>query len=112
MYVVCTIAHTFVHTHLLLFYFNIFVKKYAEPYTCLQSRISELPYPTCNVNFLLQVQSWNRVHLRTSCGDKRNRMICNVVGRGGALVEAMPFVRRVMGSTPALAVTFEPWSSS
>jgi len=28
-----------------------------------------------------------------------------VVGRGGALVEATPFVRRVMGSTPALADT-------
>jgi len=27
------------------------------------------------------------------------------MGRGGALVESTPFVRRVMGSTPALAAT-------
>ena len=29
----------------------------------------------------------------------------------GALVESMPFVRRVMGSTPALAATHGPWAS-
>jgi len=29
----------------------------------------------------------------------------DVVGRGGALVEAMVFNRRVVGSTPALAAT-------
>ena len=28
-----------------------------------------------------------------------------LVGCGGALVESMPFVQRVMGSTPALAAT-------
>ena len=31
------------------------------------------------------------------------------VGRGGALVESMPFDRRVVGSNPALAETFGPW---
>jgi len=33
------------------------------------------------------------------------------VGRGGALVEMMTFNRRVVGSTPALAVTEGPWAS-
>ena len=33
------------------------------------------------------------------------------VRRGGTLVESMPFVRRVMGSTPALAATKGPWAS-
>ena len=34
------------------------------------------------------------------------------VGRGGALVEAITFNRRVVGSTPALAVTvLPPWES-
>src|SRR6218665_1136230 len=73
MYVVCTIAHTFVYMHLLIFKKNIFIKKYVGPVTCVhthtrkQSRISELPYPMFNENNLLQVQSWNTVHLRTSC---------------------------------------------
>ena len=30
---------------------------------------------------------------------------CNIVGRGGALVESMPFDRRVAGSNPAIATT-------
>ena len=34
-----------------------------------------------------------------------------VVGRGGALVEAITFNRRVVGSTPALAATQGPWAS-
>ena len=34
------------------------------------------------------------------------------VGRGGALAESTPFVRRVTGSTPAvLAATYWPWAS-
>ena len=33
----------------------------------------------------------------------------HLVGRGGALVETMTFVRRVVGSTPTLAAT--PWAS-
>ena len=32
-------------------------------------------------------------------------------GMGGALVESTPLVRRVMGSTPALAATQGPWAS-
>ena len=32
-------------------------------------------------------------------------------GVGGSLVESTPFVRRVMGSTPALTATWEPWAS-
>ena len=31
--------------------------------------------------------------------------------RGGDLVESMTFNRRVVGSTPALAVTWGPWAS-
>ena len=31
-----------------------------------------------------------------------------LVGHGGALVETMPFDRRVVGSNPALAVTHGP----
>jgi len=34
------------------------------------------------------------------------------VGRGGALVESTPFIRRLMGSTSALATTKGPWASS
>ena len=34
------------------------------------------------------------------------------MGRGGALVEAMTFNRRVVGSTPALAATQGPLASS
>jgi len=33
------------------------------------------------------------------------------VGRGGALVEALTFNRRVVGLTPALAATWGPWAS-
>ena len=33
------------------------------------------------------------------------------VGRGGALVESIPFNRRVVGSNPALAATQGPWAS-
>src|SRR6218665_3674372 len=33
-------------------------------------------------------------------------------GVGGALVESTPFVRRVMGSTPALAATKGAWASN
>ena len=35
-----------------------------------------------------------------------------IVGRGGALVEAITFNRRVVGSTPALSATEGPWASS
>ena len=34
-----------------------------------------------------------------------------VVGRDGALVESISFNWRVVGSTPALAVTYGPWAS-
>src|SRR6218665_249571 len=34
-----------------------------------------------------------------------------IVGRDGALVEAITFNRRVVGSTTALAVTYGPWAS-
>ena len=34
-----------------------------------------------------------------------------VVGRGGALVESIAFNRRVVGSTPALAVRYGFWAS-
>src|SRR6218665_2199645 len=34
------------------------------------------------------------------------------VGLGGALVELMPFVRRVMGLTAAIAAKSRPWASS
>ena len=34
-----------------------------------------------------------------------------MVGRDGALVEAITFNRRVVGSTPTLAVTQGPWAS-
>src|SRR6218665_315964 len=33
------------------------------------------------------------------------------VGRGDALVESIPFDRRVVGSKPALASTYGPWAS-
>ena len=33
------------------------------------------------------------------------------MGRGGALVESMPFARRVVGSNPALAAMYGPWTS-
>ena len=37
--------------------------------------------------------------------------ICTDVGRGGSLVDSTPFVRRVVGSNPALAATYGPWAS-
>ena len=33
------------------------------------------------------------------------RRSSHIVGRGGALVESIPFYRRVVGSNPALAAT-------
>ena len=37
--------------------------------------------------------------------------VCIFVGRGGALAKSTPFVRRVMGSTQALAATYGSWAS-
>ena len=37
--------------------------------------------------------------------------VLNVVGRGGVLVESLPFDRRVAGSNSALAATQGPWAS-
>src|SRR6218665_828639 len=34
------------------------------------------------------------------------------MGRGGSLVDSSPFVRRVVGSNPALAAAWGPWKST
>ena len=36
---------------------------------------------------------------------------CDMMGHGGVLVESMPFLRRIVGSNPALAATYRPWAS-
>jgi len=36
---------------------------------------------------------------------------CSIVGRGGALVDSMPFVRRIAGLNPAIAAMYGPWES-
>ena len=33
------------------------------------------------------------------------------MGRGGSLVDSAPFVKRVVGSNPAVAATYGPWAS-
>ena len=52
-------------------------------------------------NYLL-LQS--KATMAVDCGGSRNRHLYNYnVGRGGSLVDSSPFVRRVVGSNPALA---------
>ena len=45
------------------------------------------------------------VIMHTSAKPSRQCVEARVVGRDGALVESITFNRRVVGSTPALAVT-------
>ena|SRR6218665_476390 len=57
-----------------------------------------------NPRLLLQ-WNWIRQVCRRKTNDPRLGVVAYLVGRGGALVETMTFNRRVVGSTPSLAVT-------
>src|SRR6218665_3262685 len=48
---------------------------------------------------------------RPVCAHTRAQHREKNVGRGGALVESMPFDRRVVSLNPALAATKGPWAS-
>ena len=50
-------------------------------------------------------------HFWASNKDENAYLRTYLVRHGGLLVDSMPFIRRAVGSNPALATTWGPWAS-
>src|SRR6218665_40764 len=83
--------------------------------TSVGSRGAGLPYKNIIKYFVpLHLKTMIHAHIHTHILTYYGICVCMdtyILGRDGALVEAMTLNRRVVGSTPALAVTLGPWAS-